>query len=608
MDDINVTPQNEHIEERFQRLQQRYNELVTENEQLNQNVSSREQYLMAENRILINEIKSLTGSLQQSEREIDRLNEQIRRQNAAILNDINEIAVLTTDICDSQSSINDRRDTIMSHFNMIRDRIQEPNYQPNHQTNRQRNRETEDNEEAQISAQQKFLQWVNQNNLNVDLAEYANTVRRMEYDNSLDAISDEISNDILFDYLFALYHQSQDNPFKSILFYPLKSLTVQQIQVLRNDDNFDPSYLSPCLIRFLMDLICEFTHLIQKMDDVCYINEKLSEGNSETPTDVVNQSTINSKKLFYLILNQLNKKMEFREGVRKIDSFLFKGQRNIEHLILPKSLTTICTSAFLQCSNLRSVDLRCVNLERIGKYAFCGCSQLTKFEVPNGIKVIEQGSFRECTALETFTFPPYLKEIQDEAFCGCSSLTEAFLPQTVLKIGKSAFQNCSNLRSFHISGVISLGSTWDAIPNAQIDRSDITFTIPAQCFEGCTSVAFLLINKIEELTISKNAFRKCSSITRVTIQLSNETTINDSAFEDCTGLNMIKFVTNQNESLEIKKSVFKNCNSIREIVFPPNSNVASCDYLFDGCTCLQSVRFRDNLTEISTGIFRNCSN
>ena len=58
----------------------------------------------------------------------------------------------------------------------------------------------------------------------------------------------------------------------------------------------------------------------------------------------------------------------------------------------------------------------------IGKYAFAGCSSLTRLDIPNSVT-----------------------EIGEHAFDGCSSLTGLTIPETVRKIGRHAFDGCISL-------------------------------------------------------------------------------------------------------------------------------------------------------------------
>ena len=65
--------------------------------------------------------------------------------------------------------------------------------------------------------------------------------------------------------------------------------------------------------------------------------------------------------------------------------------------------------------------------DKIGDYAFFGCSGLTSLTLPSGVT-----------------------EIGDYAFSGCSGLTSLTLPSGVTKIGGYAFSGCSGLTSIYV--------------------------------------------------------------------------------------------------------------------------------------------------------------
>ena len=54
-------------------------------------------------------------------------------------------------------------------------------------------------------------------------------------------------------------------------------------------------------------------------------------------------------------------------------------------------------------------------------------------------------AFSHCTALQNFTLPEGLKEINRQAFYKCESLTYIKIPDSVTLIGEDAFSACPNL-------------------------------------------------------------------------------------------------------------------------------------------------------------------
>ena len=88
--------------------------------------------------------------------------------------------------------------------------------------------------------------------------------------------------------------------------------------------------------------------------------------------------------------------------------------------------------------------------DKIGDYAFYGCSGLTSLTLPSGVTKIGDSAFSCCTGLTSLTLPSDLTEIDNWAFYGCSGLTSLTLPSGVTKIGYSAFYGCSGLTSIYV--------------------------------------------------------------------------------------------------------------------------------------------------------------
>ena len=96
--------------------------------------------------------------------------------------------------------------------------------------------------------------------------------------------------------------------------------------------------------------------------------------------------------------------------------------------------------------------------DKLGDWAFYGCSGLTSLTIPSGVTSIGDKAFRGCSRLTSLTIPSGVTSIGDWAFSGCSGLTSLTLPSSVTSIGNYAFYGCSGLTSLTIpSGVTVIG-------------------------------------------------------------------------------------------------------------------------------------------------------
>ena len=109
---------------------------------------------------------------------------------------------------------------------------------------------------------------------------------------------------------------------------------------------------------------------------------------------------------------------------REIAPFAFLGNRNLTRIRIPKSVTSLGTSAFEDCSSLQKVIL------------------------PPELRAIPQECFLQCVSLTDITFPLSIDSIGPYAFQGCTGLTDVTLPDTITSLGAGAFRDCSSLRAF----------------------------------------------------------------------------------------------------------------------------------------------------------------
>lgn len=78
------------------------------------------------------------------------------------------------------------------------------------------------------------------------------------------------------------------------------------------------------------------------------------------------------------------------------------------------------------------------NIYKFGPYCFSG-TQIKSIITPKALLWIGDGSFKNCSELESVKLNPGLKVIKRLAFVGCKKLTEIEIPATVEMIEPSAF-------------------------------------------------------------------------------------------------------------------------------------------------------------------------
>ena len=212
-----------------------------------------------------------------------------------------------------------------------------------------------------------------------------------------------------------------------------------------------------------------------------------------------------------------NDPANWENGALYIDNCLIKVDNAYDgNFTIRANTRLIADWAFSDCSHLNRDPLFPYPSMNTNRKSLA-CTSVTSVSIPNSVKIIGEGAFRDCSSLTSVTIPNSVTIIKYGAFSGCSSLTSVTIPNGVTWIGDRAFKNCSSLTSI-------------TIPNSVTE-------IGMFAFEGCSSLTSIAIpNSVK--SIGDYAFQGCTSLTSVTIP-KGVTSIGDWAFWNCEYLESI---------------------------------------------------------------------
>ena len=126
----------------------------------------------------------------------------------------------------------------------------------------------------------------------------------------------------------------------------------------------------------------------------------------------------------------------------KLGDYAFYGCSGLTSLTLPSSVTSIGTGAFHGCWKLTNLTIPS-GVTSIGYSAFRGCSGLTNLTIPSGVTSIDYGAFWGCSGLTSLTIPSGVTSIGSAAFYGCSGLTSIYVyPENLPELGTYIFNGC----------------------------------------------------------------------------------------------------------------------------------------------------------------------
>ena len=249
--------------------------------------------------------------------------------------------------------------------------------------------------------------------------------------------------------------------------------------------------------------------------------------------------------------------------------FTFEGNKTLEKVTWPSTITTINNEMFKNCSNLKTVE-NTREVTYIAPSAFYGCENLTKINL--GLCEIEFNAFWGCSKLQSIGELAKCKSISSGAFAGCSSLETIDLSMCT-SVGSGAFRDCSMLQS--------LGS--------------LNLDILDHAFSGCSSLVEIDLSACKYMGYS--AFSGCTKLEKV-IGLEKFKSIPDSAFSR-TALNAVNLPV----CTRIGSSAFNGCYDLQSVDLPVCTSIT--DDAFNGCYGLQSVNL-PVCTYIGYSAFNGC--
>ena len=295
----------------------------------------------------------------------------------------------------------------------------------------------------------------------------------------------------------------------------------------------------------------------------------------------------------------------------------FYNCSNLTTFEIPDGITTISSYAFYNCNNYIDVKIP-ESITRVDSYAFYRSSSSTyrrvyitdlrkwfdiTFNNGDNTNPLHNGNlYLNNSLVTTLTLPSDITQVKDYTFYGCKSIQTLNITDNITSIGTYAFINNSNLST------INWGTGLTSIGNAAFYGTAIRSliypsgisSIPYQCFAYCNNLQTVTIPD-SVTTIGQYAFNQCN-ITSLTLS-QNLTTIGSYAFaynRNLTTLSIPSKVTT------IGTYAFYDNRSLRTLSLNQNLEAIEGE-CFENCYSLQTVTIPDSVTTIGNTAFRYCS-
>lgn len=161
----------------------------------------------------------------------------------------------------------------------------------------------------------------------------------------------------------------------------------------------------------------------------------------------------------------------------------------------------------------------------LGDYSFYNCTALTSVQLPStltaingsGTMEVSYGCFQNCTSLKTITLPSSLQTIGNCAFKGCTSLRLIKFPDSLTTLSYAAFCDCTALTTVtYGTGLTSTGV--NAFYNSGVKKINFSSSITSIDIWSFFNTKIVELEIPEQITsIGTRAFSDCTFITNVTV-------------------------------------------------------------------------------------------
>ena len=123
---------------------------------------------------------------------------------------------------------------------------------------------------------------------------------------------------------------------------------------------------------------------------------------------------------------------------------------------IPDNVVTIGSSAFEDNAGAMLTTDRCNDIEVV---------------IPNSVRTIESGAFRNANALKSIVIPDGVQSIGNVVFDQCLSLSSIYIPKTVTTMGQDVFNLCNALTDIYYTGTEEQWSSITGLDQAGIPSS-----------------------------------------------------------------------------------------------------------------------------------------
>lgn len=350
--------------------------------------------------------------------------------------------------------------------------------------------------------------------------------------------------------------------------------------------------------------------------------------------------------------------------VTGVSTTAYRERSYIEELIVPENIVRLGESTFYWCYNLRTISLHdgiqsigeeCFyqtayyqdennwdesGVLYIGDYLICADPERigTTYEIPSGVRLIADGAFRGCDALESVTIPDSVEYVGKDAFADTALLSAGEREDGILYVD-SILIDCDA----EVAGVVDVREGTRTIADAaflnvvgvtEVRCPDSLRHIGQDAFYGCSALRKIDLNRTE--TVGRGPFYGCDGLSGLTVSEENAFfTVRDGVLFDKEQTTVVRCPQKKTGTVALPETTariaaysFTDCAELESVVVPegvlfvgyealrgcgigelnlPDSVEYIASYAFCECDGLAEVAIPAGATYLGVGVFMGCS-
>jgi len=287
--------------------------------------------------------------------------------------------------------------------------------------------------------------------------------------------------------------------------------------------------------------------------------------------------------------------VEIPSGVVTIENSVFRLCSLLTKITIPDTVTSLGIGLFYKCHSLTEIDVDAANAnfssvdgvlfnkDKSTLIAYPAGKQ-GDYVLPDTVGTIGTRAFISCTNLIRVTIPSSISEVGDYAFFGCSNLKAVYCKGDAPSAGSQIFGNTpSSLTIYYVDGTSGWGTTFEGRSTALWVLCDYSFTVLSDevtivDYTGTESAIHVpsTIEGYPVTTIADNAFAQNTNLVNVTFP-DSVTSVGASVFLHCDSLTTLTFGTGLSNILTW---AFAECPNLKSVCFKGNAPTVGTD-IFD---------------------------